>query len=82
MANKDTHLPAGGGVDGKSRMFVAKGTHVMINTHSLHQRQDIYGQDSEEFKPERWASQQTLNYWDYLPFSGGPRICIGRKLSL
>ena len=80
-ANKDTFLPTGGGPDRKSPVFVPKNTIVQINTQSLHRRKDIYGPDADEFKPERWASAKSLSYWDYAPFSGGPRICIGRKSS-
>lgn len=81
MANKDTFLPTGGGPDRKSRVFVPKGTIVQINTQRFQRRPEAYGPDAEEFKPERWASAKSIGYWDYLPFSGGPRICIGRKSS-
>lgn len=81
MANKDTFLPRGGGPDQKSRVFVPKGTIVQINTQRFQRRKEAYGADAEEFKPERWASAKSIGYWDYLPFSGGPRICIGRKSS-
>lgn len=81
VANKDTFLPLGGGPDGTSRVFVPKGTLTMINTHTLHRRSDVFGDDSDEFKPERWESLKTLNHWSYLPFGGGPRVCIGRKFS-
>lgn len=60
-------------------MFVPKGTQVMINTHTLHRREDVFGGDAEEFKPERWEALKGLNYWSFLPFGGGPRICIGRE---
>lgn len=78
LANKDTLIPCGGGPDRKSKVFVPKGTIVGINTHALHRRQDIYGSDANEFKPERWASFDPIS-WAYLPFSAGPRVCIGRK---
>ena len=77
MANKDTSLPVGAGPDGTSRVFIPKGSQVMINIYSLHRRADIWGSDSNDFKPERWQSKKPDN-WTYLPFSGGPRVCIGR----
>ena len=79
MANKDTFLPLGGGAQGNERVFVPKGTLVMINTHCLHRREDVFGSDANEFKPERWASMKTSMPWSYLPFGGGPRICLGRR---
>ena len=42
----------------------------------MHRRKDFYGEDAEEFKPERWETLRPG--WEYLPFNGGPRICIGR----
>ncbi|KAL8703953.1 MAG: hypothetical protein Q9201_002876 [Fulgogasparrea decipioides] len=81
MANKDTFLPVGGGPFGTSRVFVPKGALAMINTHSLHRRPDIFRNAAGEFKPERWASLKTSDHWSYLPFGGGPRICIGREFS-
>lgn len=82
IANKDTFLPTGGGPDKKSNVFVPKGTFVQINTQRLQRREDVYGPDAEEFKPERWASAKSLGHWDYAPFGGGPRVCIGQKFAL
>ncbi|KAL9627082.1 MAG: hypothetical protein Q9204_006823, partial [Flavoplaca sp. TL-2023a] len=82
MANKDTVLPLGGGPNGTSPVFVPKGTLAMVNTHSLHRRADLFGNDADEFKPERWASLKKMDHWTYLPFSGGPRICIGQQYAL
>ena len=45
----------------------------------MHRRKDFYGEDAEEFKPERWETLRPG--WEYLPFNGGPRICIGRMKS-
>jgi len=41
--------------------------------------------DAELFRPERWDEQMALSQnetdskWGYLPFNGGPRICLGSK---
>ncbi|PFH57824.1 hypothetical protein XA68_14531 [Ophiocordyceps unilateralis] len=76
----DLVLPKGGGPDCQSPVFVPKGTQCRFSTFSLHRRKDIYGDDAEEFRPERWDSLRTS--WEYLPFSGGPRICIGQQFAL
>lgn len=48
----------------------------------MHRRKDIYGQDAEEFRPERWEGDSLRDIgWAYLPFNGGPRLCLGRKKS-
>ena len=54
VANKDTMLPLGGGKDGKDPLFVAEGTRVSYNPYSSCRRKDIWGEDSDAFKPERW----------------------------
>ena len=46
----------------------------------MHRRKDFYGEDAEEFKPERWESLRPG--WEYLPFNGGPRICLGQQYAL
>ena len=46
----------------------------------MHRRKDLYGEDADEFKPERWEKLRPS--WEYLPFSGGPRICIGQQYAL
>lgn len=52
----DTVLPLGGGEDGKSPLFVPKGQVVQWSLYTIHRRKDIYGEDADEFKPERWAT--------------------------
>lgn len=77
--NKNTTLPVGGGPDGRSSIFIPEGSRVVYSVYTLHRRKDIYGEDAEEFKPERWGTGKARG-WEYIPFNGGPRICIGRGL--
>ncbi|KAB8304698.1 hypothetical protein EYC80_004062 [Monilinia laxa] len=80
VANKDTTLPRGGGKDGKSKIFVKRGSVVEYSSYALHRREDIWGEDVNEFKPERWEARK--GGWEYLPFNGGPRICLGQQYAL
>ncbi|PVH17170.1 uncharacterized protein CXQ87_000051 [Candidozyma duobushaemuli] len=80
-ATKDTVLPTGGGPDGTAPVFVAKGTTVAYSVYNTQRDPKYYGKDSNEFKPERWAENQKLG-WAYLPFNGGPRICLGQQFAL
>ncbi|KAL8413532.1 hypothetical protein RB594_004970 [Gaeumannomyces avenae] len=77
---RDTVLPRGGGPDGKLPIFVPKGTPCRYFMHTMHRRKDIFGPDAGEFRPERWEDLRVG--WEYLPFSGGPRICIGQQFAL
>ncbi|KAK5173158.1 uncharacterized protein LTR77_003280 [Saxophila tyrrhenica] len=79
-ANKDTVLPRGGGPDGESPIFIKKDVEVNYSIHVMHRRKDIWGEDAEEFKPERFVGRKAG--WEYLPFNGGPRICIGQQFAL
>ncbi|OAG38832.1 hypothetical protein AYO21_07027 [Fonsecaea monophora] len=79
-SNRDTTLPRGGGPDGNSPIYVRKGTEVNYSVHIMHHREDIWGPDVEEFKPERWVGRRPG--WEFLPFNGGPRICLGQQFAL
>ena len=79
-AIKDTYLPVGGGPDGKSPVFVAKGNEVIYSVYTMHRDHEIYGPDANEYRPERW--EKLRPGWAYLPFNGGPRICIGQQFAL
>lgn len=75
-ALRDTILPVGGGKDGKSPLFVPKGTQVRYSAFVMQRREDIWGPDASEWKPDRWIGRR--QGWEYIPFSGGPRVCLGR----
>lgn len=82
-ANKNTSLPRGGGKDGMSPLFVAKGTTVSYAIAATHRSETYYGKDAAEFRPERWFEESTRKLgWAYLPFNGGPRICLGQQFAL
>ncbi|KAH6665124.1 cytochrome P450 [Halenospora varia] len=80
IAVRDTFLPLGGGADGKSPVFVKKGQSVLYQPYVMQRRKDLYGADANEFRPERWETLRPS--WQYLPFNGGPRICIGQQFAL
>jgi cytochrome P450 len=67
----------GGGPDGLSKIYVRKGQVVAYHYHVTHRRKDLFGGDADEFVPERWEKLRPR--WAFLPFGGGPRVCIGRK---
>lgn len=50
----DTILPRGGGANGKSPTLVRKGTNFNLWIYVMHHRKDIWGEDADEFRPERW----------------------------
>lgn len=74
---EDTVLPRGGGPDGTSPVFLAKGQRVMISIYAMQQRPDIWGDDPGVFRPERWEDRKAG--FEFIPFGGGPRKCVGRE---
>jgi len=82
-ALRRTTLPVGGGPLGKSPTLVRKGEAVGYCTYAMHRRRDIFGEDADDFRPERWESGlEKKAGWAYLPFNGGPRICLGQEFAL
>ncbi|KAL8729878.1 MAG: hypothetical protein Q9166_004435 [cf. Caloplaca sp. 2 TL-2023] len=80
FANKTTWLPRGGGPDGDSPVLVRKGIGIGIVPYYMHRRKDIYGEDAMEYRPERWEDPELADIgWAYMPFHGGPRLCLGSK---
>lgn len=53
---------------------------VFYSVYSMHRLPETYGPDALEFKPERW--EKLKPGWAYIPFNGGPRICIGQQFAL
>lgn len=84
VALQDTTLPRGGGPTGDEPIGVLKDTPIGYSTLVLQRRDDIYPPSSSgfpeylSFVPERWDSW-TPKSWTYIPFNGGPRICIGQR---
>jgi cytochrome P450 len=78
---RDTTIPRGGGSDGTEPVFVPKGTEVLFPVFTMHRDKDLWGDDADTFRPERWE-ENPIHTWDYLPFGGGPRICIGQQFAL
>jgi cytochrome P450 len=62
---------------------VAAGTQVLIAPWVLHRHQ-LYWDRPEVFDPERFSAERSEHRprYAYLPFGGGPRICIGATLAI
>ncbi|KAB0799096.1 hypothetical protein PPYR_06976 [Photinus pyralis] len=59
------------------------GCTVVVATIKIHRREDLYPNpyqfDPDNFLPERTAKR---HYYGFIPFSAGPRSCVGRKYAM
>lgn len=76
-AVRDTTLPRG---DGDLPIAIKQGQVVTFSVYLMHRRKDLWGEDALDFRPDRWAER--IPPWHFLPFSGGPRVCIGQQFAL
>ncbi|MFG1876881.1 cytochrome P450 [Sphaerisporangium sp. NPDC049003] len=62
---------------------VPAGTLVCVSPWVLH-RDPRYWDEPEAYRPERFASGRAARHLShqYLPFGGGPRICVGQHFAL
>ncbi len=62
---------------------VPKGMIVSISPHVIH-RDPRWFPDPDAFKPERFTkeNEKALPKYAYLPFSTGPRVCIGNSFAM
>ncbi|KAL9562748.1 hypothetical protein ACKAV7_013100 [Fusarium commune] len=67
-------------VDGK---IIPPGTIVGMSAWGMHHDTEIWGQDVEQFRPERWVEDDGKTLDQFLcPFSKGQRSCIGQNLAM
>ena len=60
-----------------------KGTTAQVMIYLLHRHPDHWKQP-KDFLPERWLDPEieNLHKYAYLPFAGGPRVCIGNSFAI
>jgi len=62
---------------------VPKGVTLIINFFNLHRRKDVYGDDANEFNPDRFLPENVAkrHSHSFCPFSSGPRDCAGKSMA-
>lgn len=62
---------------------IPAGATVFMSQWAMH-RDSRFFAEPEAFRPERWTAEleQSLPRYAYLPFGGGPRICIGNRFAM
>ena len=61
--------------------LIPAGTTVSMTAKLLHQLEDVWGKDHNEYRPERWLGENGRRLGKHLmTFSKGSRICLGSVL--
>jgi len=82
-----------GGLTLPDGSVVPAGSFVGMNPYIVGRNKGIFGEDADEFNPDRWLQKkgetdeqykERMTLWNtaHLTFGGGSRICLGRNLSL
>ncbi|KAG9045759.1 hypothetical protein FS837_005680, partial [Tulasnella sp. UAMH 9824] len=74
----------------RTEIRIKRGEQIALNITAVNRDKDIWGEDSLEFKPERWLEKKTQYKSSEIPgvfsslltFLGGPRACIGYRFAL
>ena len=78
-------VPPGPGLTVKNHTL-PPGTIIGINPYVLHRHPKIFGEDAEEWNPDRWLSDDEgkVKYMDshLLTFGAGKRTCLGRNIAM
>lgn len=66
-----------------SDLTVPAGCTVIIGTYKLHRSPDSYP-NPDEFNPDNFLPENSASrhYYSFIPFSAGPRSCVGRKYAM
>ncbi len=63
--------------------YFPPGTVLSVPAYSIHHSKEIWGLDADDFRPERWDKETltTRQKNAFIPFSHGPRACLGRNVA-
>ena len=84
-----SHPIAGRNGQSIDAIYVKKGQPIMIGIFAFNRSKEIFGEDADDYRPERWLEKRSdekfqlakgFTAWSsMLTFLGGPRGCIGYR---
>ncbi|KAH9645413.1 hypothetical protein HF086_000031 [Spodoptera exigua] len=72
----ENHVPLPSGVT------LVPGTGVLVHIWALHRNPRYWGDDAEQFRPERFLDSQLKHPAAFMAFSHGPRNCAGYQYAM
>jgi cytochrome P450 len=54
---------------------------MLSNIYCLHHLEDQWGEDHDQFKPERFEGRGKHNPMSFMPFLAGKRVCVGKTFA-
>jgi benzoate 4-monooxygenase len=73
-------IPVGGAtLAGK---FFPEGTVVSVPAYTIHRSKETFGPDADSYNPDRWLTKRQELEKYFVPFSLGPRACVGRNVAM
>lgn len=66
-------------------VIVPEGTGLILPILALHHSKAFWGEDANEFKPQRFSdgvANAAKHPFTFLPFSIGPRFCVGQDFAM
>ena len=82
MAENEMRL---GGDEGMGDVVIPAGTELSLPVIMWHHEVEYWGPDADEFRPDRFeggVAKACRVAGAFLPFSAGPRVCIGQGFAM
>lgn len=66
-----------------NNLHMKKGDQIILAIYPMHRHEKLWD-EPESFDPERFSPERSASHhrYQYIPFSGGPRICIGMRFAM
>uniref|UniRef100_A0A182VYA9 Cytochrome P450 n=1 Tax=Anopheles minimus TaxID=112268 RepID=A0A182VYA9_9DIPT len=64
--------------------FIPRGTTIVVSLFALHRRKDFWGDDADQFDPDRFLPERSeaRPSYAYMPFNTGSRSCLGSRYAM